>query len=337
MKKIGKNEKNYGIAILRVLLSFMVVLDHFYNKKKKKKFTYLLYYHIPTFFFMSFYYTYYYFTTFNIHKIKIRFERLAIPYFFWSFIAFIKNNIYFFLFKRKSSHTFKIFVENLLNGHILVVPLWFQNILILTTLIISIIVFLFKNDYLLIFQFLMILSYKFQYSGDNYRFCKKHFSVHYKLTYGRFFETFPDSLTGFFIGMFEIPNKLKLYKLRTIISCILIIIFISKYHYYDKFLGFKYGGIRKNIAAIFIFLFFFLTLNKLRNTKIKKILDIITNYTPGIYFIHTILGSGYIMKYCLNNKIETIFGCFILYLISYFCCFFLDKLIGNTKLKHIIK
>ena len=35
MKTNVEKEKNYGISILRVILSFMVVIDHFYIKKKK--------------------------------------------------------------------------------------------------------------------------------------------------------------------------------------------------------------------------------------------------------------------------------------------------------------
>ena len=48
---IKKNsELNIGIRVLRVFLSFMVVMDHIYNKKELKKYYYILYYHIPTFF-----------------------------------------------------------------------------------------------------------------------------------------------------------------------------------------------------------------------------------------------------------------------------------------------
>ena len=33
-----KKEYNLGIGVLRVILSFMVVIDHFYSKKKKEDF-----------------------------------------------------------------------------------------------------------------------------------------------------------------------------------------------------------------------------------------------------------------------------------------------------------
>ena len=90
------------------------------------------------------------------------------------------------------------------------------------------------------------------------------------------------------------------------------------------------------IAAICLFLTFY-SFPNVRNIKIKKALDIITNYTAGIYFTHNLIGRGYIMYYILNNKIHTFYGCLILYLISYSFCFFLDKMIINKKLKHLIK
>ena len=93
MKICEKKQKNYGIALLRVLLSFMVVIDHCYNKRKKKVFMHILYYHIPTFFVLSFYFTYHTFATYNISKIKLRFERIVIPYFVWSVICWLLFNI----------------------------------------------------------------------------------------------------------------------------------------------------------------------------------------------------------------------------------------------------
>jgi surface polysaccharide O-acyltransferase-like enzyme len=101
-------------------------------------------------------------------------------------------------------------------------------------------------------------------------------------------------------------------------------------------LSFKYGGIRKNIASICLFeIFYFIGNNT--NTYYIKIMDNLTKYTAGIYFLHTIIGHGYFMRFILGNKIKTINGCFILYIISYMVCFIMDKLIGKTKFMHLIK
>lgn len=337
-KKIDKNEKNYGIAILRVFLAYMVVIDHFYDKRRKNKFLHILYYHIPTFFLLSFFFTYNTFSKHNISKIKLRFERLLIPYLCWSVIAWIINNIYFYLLKKNCRHSLYDLFHNILNGHIFILALWFQNILILTTLVISIVVFFFNNQFLLIFYILIILSYIFQYSGENYNFFINHFSLYYYSTYGRFFETLPNSLTGFFLAAFCIPHKLQKYKIRTLKISLIVLVFISSYKFQNELLTFKYGGIRLNIASVCIFLIFFhLSSYVIINVKIKKIIDISTNYTAGIYFLHYLLGKGYIIQFFLAKKIKTFFGCFVIYIISFVICLLLDKLIGKTKFRHLIK
>ena len=38
MEKEDKKKKDYGISLLRIILSFMVVIDHYYDLKKKQKF-----------------------------------------------------------------------------------------------------------------------------------------------------------------------------------------------------------------------------------------------------------------------------------------------------------
>lgn len=155
---VSKTKKiNYGISILRMILSLMVVFDHFYAGLKKKKFIYILHYHIPTFFLLSFFFTYNTFFHYNIDKIKARFERLIIPYISWNIIAYILLNIYFHILKKRRPHSFSLFIQSLLNGHVFLPALWFQNILILITLILSIILFLFKAKHLLIFHLYYIL------------------------------------------------------------------------------------------------------------------------------------------------------------------------------------
>ena len=222
---------------------------------------------------ISFYFTYNTFSTYNISKIKSRFERLIIPYIGWNLISWILQNIYFYIFKKHCLHKLSDLFHTLLNGHILVLALWFQNILILTTIVFTIIVFSFKNEYLLILQILFIISYGLQYSGYNYYFFKSHFSVFYYNTYGRFFSTVPNSISGFYIAQHKILDKLKKYKIRTLILSFIILVIISKYKFDNSIIMFKYGGLRLNTASICIFLlFFYLPFKKDMNRRIKNTL-----------------------------------------------------------------
>ena len=113
-----------------------------------------------------------------------------------------------------------------------------------------------KNIYL-IFQIFIILSYRFQYSSENYNFFINNFKIMYAINYGRFIETFPNSITGFFIASLKINNKIKYYKLKTIFICIIILIIITKYNFDSSLLTFRYGGLRLNIASCCIFFYFF--------------------------------------------------------------------------------
>lgn len=231
---------------------------------------------------------------------KIRFERIVIPLFCWSLIAFLLNNIYYYIYKSECPHTILDLFHNLLHGHLFYYALWFQIVLILSTLIISIVMLIFKKHYLLIFQFLMILAYRFQYSGESYFFFYKYFTIHYAVTYGRFIDDFPHAITGLLLGVHNIPNNLKLNRIKSIIINVCILIFVTRYNFDVNLKCFKYGGIRLNIAGISLFLIFYLCNIKIKNEKVIKIFDIITDYTPGIYFSHYLIGKGYIMRYILG-------------------------------------
>lgn len=331
-----KKEYNLGIGVLRVILSFMVVFDHFYSKKKKKRFLYCLYYHIPTFFLISFYFTYKTLISFNINKIKIRLERLLIPYFSWCIISWIINIIYYYIFKKESNYSLKVFIINLINGHILNVVLWFQNILILTTFLFLIIIFIFRNNYFLILNALGLFCYILQYSGINYKFFIKKVSIHFRLTYGRFAEAFPNALTGFFLASIDIIQKCTVKKQSVIIFSLIILIIISKYKVFSGLKTFKYGGIRLNIAAICIFLIFSLIpFQTIKFNIFIKIIMHISNYTGGIYFIHHLVGDGYLCKSISLLKKYTFFRCIIIFFISYILSFIGMKIFKKTKFRHL--
>lgn len=334
---MDKKEYNYGIEILRVFLSFMVIMDHLYNKKKLKNYYYILYYHIPTFFLISFFFTYNTLTSFNLQKIKLRFERLFIPYIGWSIIAFILKNIYYYLFNLNYEHTLKGFVKHLITGHILSVPLWYQAILMFTTIFFLIIIFLFKKNQLLIFHILSLISYILQYSGLNYNLIKKYLSTHAKLTFGRFMEALPNSITGYTFAYIKMINILKQYRAKTIFFSFSILIIISKYAVFENLKNFKYGGLRHNIAASCIFILFSLfPLENIKYNPLKNFIKYFTRYTGGIYYMHYLVGNSYIIKKILFKSLNgTIFGCMVIYFICYSISYFGIKIFGKNKIKYM--
>ena len=330
-----RKEFNIGIAVLRVFLSFMVVMDHIYNKQKIKNYLRFLYYHIPSFFLISFYFTYRTLSSFNIPKVKLRIERLLIPYFSWCTISWIIRNIFCYILKKNCRYSLTDYIINLLNGHIFNVVLWFQNILILVTFIFLIIIYAFKRYYLFILILLGIIAYLFQYSGANYYFFNKYFSVHYRLTFGRFAEAFPNAVTGFIFASTDILNNLKKKKILTIFYSLLILIIITKYNIFNEIKTFKYGGIRLNIAASCIFLIFSLISFKIRGKFINNIILQFTKYTAGIYFTHYLIGKVILYKSIKLIEDGTIKGCALVYLISYIVCFIGANIFKKTKFRHL--
>ena len=331
-----KKEYNLGVEILRVFLSFSVVMDHLYNKNILRKYSKILYYHIPTFFLISFYFTFNTFSSFNIKKIKLRFERLIIPYIGWSIIAFLLKNIYFYLLKINVEHSLKSFIKHLITGHILNLPLWYQAILLFTTITFLIIIFICKNNNLFVFQIFALISYILQYSELNYYLIKKYLSFHAELSFGRFIEAIPNAVTGYTFAYFKLIEKLKEWRLKAIFLNLSILIIINKYSIIQNFKNFKYGGLRLNIGASCIFLSFSLIpIENLLNTISIKILKQITRYTGGIYYMHYLVGNFYLLKRYFNTLNGTILGCLIIYLICYILCSFGIKLFGKNRLKYM--
>lgn len=302
---------------------------------KKKKYIYFLYYHIPTFFIISFYFNYKTLISFNIEKIELRFQRLIIPYMSWCFISWIIKNIYF-LSLEMYIVKFKYLLIILMNGHIYNVVLWFQNILIILTIIFTIVIFSFKKKYLLIFFIISILSYILLYSGFNYYFFIHKYDYRTATTYGRLVEVFPFALTGFYFAKIDSIKFLLKYRKKAILFNFAILIIITKYKIFADIKNFKYGGLRLNIAAINIFIIFSLfPCEIIKSETFFKIIIQISNYTGGIYFTHYLIGRGKICQKILPIKKHTFFGCIITYLISYIICFIGIKVFGKTKFKHL--
>ena len=317
----------------------MVVLDHLYNGKNFRNYYYIIYYHIPTFFLISFFFTYKTLISFKINKIKSRLERLFIPYFIWTIIPWMINCFCFFILNISNYHFLKHLIISLINGHEFNFVLWFQNILILLTILFLIIIYIFKKTYLIILFLLTLTAYIFQYSKINYLFFKRNFKGNSRATFGRFAEAFPNAMTGFYLSSLDVVTKGENHRIKILFFGVIILILITKFHYYDKLdssYNFKYGGIRLNIGAICIFMIFsLLPFEKIKKKVIIIIISKITSNTGGIYFIHRLLGKGYFRLFNLSNDKGNLFFCIIIYLLSYIISFYGFILLKNTNLKHI--
>jgi len=111
-----------------------------------------------------------------------------------------------------------------------------------------------------------LLAYLLQYTGFNYKFFRKNFPIHYRLTLGRLAEGFPNAVSGFYITSKNFPIILKSNSKITIINSFIILLFITKFNVFSDFKTYKYGGVRLNIAGICIFfIFYFFPFGEIKN------------------------------------------------------------------------
>lgn len=336
IKSLKKKNINLGLEILRMFMSFWVVLNHCYktDNKKMNNIIFRHRFHVPSFIIMSFYFLNNNLKTRNIKKVKSRLERLIIPYIVYPIIFLIINNLLYKCFNINNKIHFIKLIKQLLIGRGYYGVLWFQFNLILLTIAFYIISFLFYNNYLFILQIIGILAYIIQYSNLNFIFFNKY-KNHVKFSVGYIAETIPLATTGLTISSIDLINKIKKYRIKNIIFLIMFIFILFKYNIFTSIKGFGKQGFMHNIGGLFFFILF--SLFPLNNCKDKKIINIInnlTNFTPGIYFLHIIVYKT--LKKCINLvRAKTLLGCIIIYLICYLISFIFYKKLKNTKLSYL--
>ena len=324
-----------GIQILRMLSCLWIVLIHCCKIRnnilkillQKKGF------HVPNFLIISFYFFYDKLYLRNIKKIKIRFERLLIPYIIIPIIIFILNN-FFFVINGKSLYgklTFFDLIKQLIFGARFHCNFWFQFYAIFLSTFFIIIALIFKNNFLFILQLILIICYALQYSALVFNYFITFKERAYQLM-GVIVEAIPFAVTGLTLASYNSINEIK-EKKKIIFINIIVLFFIIKYDIFKTSRGIIYPGIDLNVGGICLFICFsFITFKK--KSRFLFIINHITNYTGGIYYYHILV------MYILKNKISFIgnknmLGGFIIYITCYFICFIGIRIVGKTKLKNL--
>ena len=323
-------EINYSLELLRLLLSFWVILHHCckYVGEFKGRF------HVPTFMIMSFYFYYNTLNVKSIIKIKQRFQRILIPYIIWPIFLFIFNNIiikifHFTEFQRKLK--LKDLVLQLIFGFKYQVVFYYQFNLLFLTIIFTIISISFNNNFIFIFQFFLIIAYFFQYSCWN-KYIFKKYALSVRIPLGSFLELLPFAVTGTTLRYLDIIIKLKKYQKFSFFFFLAIIFLILKFDIFIKIKGCFFPGIFLNIGGICIFILF--SLFSFQKKKLVSFLKVITKFTGGIYYVHK--ACYFVLKKEIAFvKNHTFHGSVLVYLISYIICYYGNKYTYNTKLKFL--
>lgn len=277
--------KKLGIEILRALLCLWVVIIHCTNTYRNR-FVHRGF-HVPTFFMMAFYFFYPILSQRIIFKISNRIIRLLIPYVIWPTFSFILNNFLYEILS-KGPYKFKLPIRELILqiifGARYLGIYWFQFNLIFSTLLLSIISFLFKNQLLIILYFCGIISLYLHFSCIVYNILKP-FYEYIRTTLGCLIELIPLGIVGCIYKSFDLLENIKYIPLHLKLALFSLIVMFFKFDLFILIPGFRYPYILLNIIVSTILLIIFNSIS-LKEGKIFSIINNITKYTGGIYNIH---------------------------------------------------
>ena len=143
------------------------------------------------------------------------------------------------------------------------------------------------------------------------------------------------AITGFNLGFYTILETLQKHKIKTFIFSIIIYNAISDYYIFVKIKGVNYQGINLNIQSLcIIFTASLFPSNIIKYKFLIYFMNIITNYTAGIYYLHIPI-HDYLKNYIYSIKQGSFLGIALIYMICYIICFIGMIFLGKTPLKHL--
>ena len=342
IKKITKRIKvfNYGLAILKVISAFLVVVHHNYNRNSTKNkiivfITLKRLLHVPSFYIMSFSFFAHHLFSLNFKILIKRLVRLLIPYILWPLIFYRLNRYMNIKYKKNFPDSNEDLKLQLLQGNKFMHPLWFQLDLMVITIMFFIMIFIFRKYSMVFFQILFLLIYALEYSRYDF---SNYFEKYLKKDKGLFFffiDSIPFSISGLILGYYNVLYILQKHKIQTFVLSFLLYKLIADYKIFIIINRIAYPGINLNIQSIcLIFIFSLFPSYLINNLNVKKFLNIITNFTGGVYYLHVPIHI-YFKDYSNDIKKGTFIGMIQEYLICYFICFIGMTIFGKTPLKYM--
>ena len=326
---------NYGLALLRMLMCFEVVLCHCWSTDIPmylQPFSMLRGYAVPVFMFMSFFLTQKSFMKRDKDYAFNRIWKLLLPQIVWSVVYFVIYWLVGTIIHYNLVNGISDLFWQLFTGHSprLNPTMWFQTDLIVISVLFFIIFFFCKETVgISIIVLMSIVCLILQYSGLNYLLFG---SMRYELSYplGRLSETIPMATVGFLASRF---NLLKPIKDKYIGNLIISVILTALFGILDKKVlvvsgNFSYAGIWKIGVALCLTMFAFNLNFKRINKKILRGINFITKYTLGIYCAHRLINSFLINAMSILFEISggQFYQCVLIYIIGLSACCIVSRL-----------
>lgn len=334
---------DYGLAMLRMMMCFTVVLCHFWDaadaRGVMRVFRFLRAYAVPVFMILSFIFSQKAFLQHDRQKVKSRFERLIIPQVGWAVMYWVV----YILIDRTIGMGLQLGIGDLLwqlfTGHSpkLNAVMWYQFDLILLTALFLVIISHFKDRAEWILLAWGVAALAIQYSKLHLVFLPLRFELRYPL--GRFSEMVPLAVVGYLLSSKNVLVRIKSHRLASIVISILTMAVAVRLGNRWEPSGYDYQGAKRIVMGVaFVALFCAIPFERIPELG-KKIIKVATSYTLGIYCMHNLVGT-------LTEKAMSYFGasvpkpqsfaeCILIYLIAFAASWLGSKALGRTKFKSL--
>lgn len=313
-------------------MSFCVVCCHFWDGGTSLGASILNMFRegaVPVFVFVSFYLNYKMFILLDSKKLKKRLNRIAYPLVMWGVIYWLIMNGLVAVFGGTKLGLKDLALQVTL-GHVayLCPQMWFQFNLLVITVVVFLICYLFKNNKIHILVVAALLMICAQYMEINELLWKK-FSYEVSFPLGRIMEVFPVAVEGLIFAQNRLQVKMK-YERGFWMTISLILEGCVYWEAFTKSPGFGYGGIVYIVHSFSVFVFINMVNVNLIPDIGKRIIRSLAKYSFGVYCVHMLVGR------CFNEVLSftnVLINSFVKCVIIYIVCFFISAVIGKIPYK----
>ena len=328
------NEYNIGWMLLRPLICFEVILEHFWVMGDsvpswQGPFDYMLSMSVPIFIFMAFFFGERHITANEPGYLRKRGRRIVWPLIGWALIyAAVLVPLHWLRGDGNLPGVDDLLWQSV-TGHskALNPSMWYQSVLLLLTL-----AFFYtfrkptKRDAMVLLA-LLCGAIVLEYSGLNYyMFGNLRFELKYPL--GRVVEMIPFAVLGYACARYSLLERFALGSLPAILLFIAIAVAAMIPLHNDKNFGFGYGNIFYIPAAIGIALAVWYIPFPRLGPKTMRALRFLTSFTLGIYCIHRLVMTIIKMavRHGLLPGLDTFYLCVLTYIVSFITCWLISRI-----------
>lgn len=340
---------NYGIALLKIFLSFVVVCCHFWTRESSNLFA--LFFEqmrglaVPCFVLITFYYFAKLAKSRSVERFKSRMIRLLIPYFGWAiiyFIAFYPIPLYKIFSPDGGTLMFQDLGWQLLfgsSGHLDLVLWYLWDIIVISAVIFLVYYFIPERIANYVMLGLSFLAIVMQYTQWNYNIFGS-FPFEARYTLGRISEIFPYSVIGITLSDINIEKQRKSSTKWMVIAalCVLFVIVGVLPIFQSIENAFGYQGIKHIILSTSIVIIAMIIPLGPSNAgqRLKDAIITIEKCGLGIFCTHLAVGSASIIIMSkLGISISPTIHCILIWLVCLVACFIISK-IPNKYVRSLV-